>query len=464
MLQRTVNKGRDMNKTREAGASNRFRLGMGVALGLSVLALSACQEREVLLPGKREPITAALGDTEATDEAQAVTDAARAITLPAQVANTNAPQGIGTQSFRTDHASLGASLTPIWSVGIGEGDSRKHRIVADPVVADGRIFTLDSLTTVSAVSTSGQLLWQADVRPDGANEDDATGGGLAVDAGILYVTSGFGALTALDVETGRELWSQDLSATASGRPTVFGDLVYLVAGDNTGWAIQKDTGRVAWTVTGDQSGANVLGAPAPVVVDGLTVFSFGSGELQAVFSRGGLRRWDSSVSGQRTGRALASIEDVTGRPVVADGIIYAGNQAGRTVAIDAVTGRRVWTATEGAFGTVLPVADSVFQVTDRNELVRLDGSDGSRVWGTRLPNYVKDKPRRLTTIFAHHGPVLAGGRLIIASSDGVLRSFDPVSGGLVGATEIVDGATTAPVVAGQTLYVVNRKGNLIAYR
>lgn len=439
---------------------------MPLAFGfVATLVVGACQDREVIIPGVREPVEAALsGGDAATDAALEVTDAARAISLPAQIANTSAPQGTGTQSFRTDHASLGTALTPIWTVNIGAGDSRKHRINADPVVADGRVFTLDSLTTVSAVSTGGQVLWQADIRPDEADDDDATGGGLAVDAGRLFVTTGFGALTALDVETGRTLWSQDLNATASGRPTVFGDLVYLVAGDNTGWAIEKDTGRIAWTITASESVTNVLGAPAPVVVDGLTVFSFGSGEMQAVFRQGGLRRWDSSVSGRRTGRALASFDDVTGRPVVAGSTIFAGNQAGRTVAINAVNGRRIWTATEGALGTVLPVAGSVFQVSDRNELLRLDATDGSRIWGTRLPNFVKDRPRRVAEIFNHHGPVLAGGRLILASSDGLIRSYDPASGALVGATEIDAGATTAPVVAGRTLYVVDRKGNLIAYR
>ncbi|MEL6565774.1 MAG: PQQ-binding-like beta-propeller repeat protein, partial [Pseudomonadota bacterium] len=128
------------------------------------------------------------------------------------------------------------------------------------------------------------------------------------------------------------------------------------------------------------------------------------------------------------------------------------------------SGARVWTAPEGAFGTVLPVAGSVFLVSDRNELLRLSAEDGSRIWGTALPQFVRDRPTRRSEIFAHHGPVLAGGRLLVASSDGSLRSFDPVSGGLLGVTDIPAGATTAPVVAGQTLYLVNRKGDLIAYR
>ena len=455
-----------MSMTREARAGTVRKLGLApLGLGALALLLSACAEREIILPGKREPIDAVLSNTgNAQTEAQAVTEAARGISLPAQVTNAEAPQGLGTQAFRTDHPSLGATLAPVWSVSIGKGDSRKHRIVADPVVAGGRVFTLDSLSTVSAVSTGGQLLWQRDVLPDGANEGDGTGGGLAADGDLLYVTTGFGALSALDADTGAIVWTQDLNATASGRPTVFGDLVYVIAGDDTGWALNKTTGRIAWQISSSESRTNVLGAPAPVVANGLTVFAFGSGEMQAVFSQGGLRRWDATVLGGRTGRALSRIDDVTGRPVAANGVIYAANQAGRTIAVNAGSGARLWTAPEGAFGTVLPVADSVFLVSDRNELLRLSAQDGTRIWGIELPEFVKNRPGQRYEIFAHHGPVLAGGRLLVASSDESLRSYDPATGGLVGVTDIPAGATTAPVVAGQTLYVVNRKGDLIAYR
>ncbi|WP_299703212.1 PQQ-like beta-propeller repeat protein [uncultured Tateyamaria sp.] len=429
---------------------------------VALTIVAACSEREVILPGKREPVSAVL--TADTAEAEALTEAARDIALPPQVANTDAAQSFGTPAFRTDHPQLGQTLTPIWSVDIGAGDSRKHRIVADPVVSGGRVFTLDAETTVTAVSTSGQVLWQRDILTDRANSGEGTGGGLAVDGNVLFVSSGLGTLTALDVETGGTIWEQELEAIGVGRPTAFENLVYVMAGDDTGWALEKDSGRIAWQVSSSETRTNVLGGPAPIVTDGLAVFSFGSGEMQAVFRQGGLRRWDASVLGERQGRALAKVDDVTGRPIAKDGVIYAGNQSGRTVAVNAGSGAPIWTSAEGAIDTVLPVAGSVFLISDRNELVRLNAEDGTRVWGTRLPNFVKDRPLRQSEVFAHHGPVLAGGRLLVASSDETLRSFDPVSGGLTGRTEIPGGATTAPVVAGQTLYVVSRKGQLLAYR
>jgi outer membrane protein assembly factor BamB len=467
-----MNKGGDMAENCIAMPVGRFmtnkmrRFAPVSLLVLTAVVLGACSERDVILPGKREAITSVLTVTAAETEFEAApgADTSRDIQLPPQVANADAAQSIGMQQFRTDHPQLATTLTPVWSVNIGEGDSRKHRIVANPVVSGGRVFTLDAATQVSAISTSGAVIWQRNVLPDGEDDGDATGGGLAADDGVLYVTTGFGTISALDAASGATIWTQDLEATGSGRPAVFGDLVYVMSGDATGWALNKANGRVQWQLTAAESGSNVLGGPAPIVADDLAVFAFGSGEMQAVFRRGGLRRWDASVLGERKGRALSKIGDVTGQPIAADGVIYAGNQSGRTIAVSATSGSRLWTVNEGAIDTVLPVAGSVFLISDRNELLRLNAEDGSRIWGATLPNFVRERRGRSVEVFAHHGPVLAGGRIILASSDGLLRSFDPVSGGLTGTTEIPGGATTAPVVAGQTLYVVSRKGQLLAYR
>lgn len=431
----------------------------------AAMLLGACQEAEVILPGKREDIRSVLQSTDAsTDNSGFVANETRAISLPKAATNSAWAQGTGSQKNRVAHAALGGTLQLAWSANIGQGDSRKQRITADPVVAGGLIYTLDSGTNVTATNTSGTPVWSRDVRPERDDAGDATGGGLAVHKGTVYASVGFGELIAMDAATGQVRWTQQLDGTGSGQPAVDGNLVYLMSGDDTGWAIEADTGRVAWQIGGSTSISNVLGAPAPVVADDLAIFAFGSGELQAVFRRGGLRRWDASVLGERPGRALSKIDDVTGSPVVNNGVLYAGNQAGRTVAITAASGARIWTANEGAIGPVWPVGDSVFAITDRNELVRLDAKDGSKVWGYKLPNFVKDRPRKISEIFAHHGPILAGGRLIVSSNDGQLRSFDPRDGRLISSVEVPGGATTAPAVAGGTLYVVGRNGQLHAFR
>ncbi len=439
----------------------------GVLLGLAALiALTACDKKDdQILPGVREGIRDVLSGGAALDPAPEIPeDRSRRLALPAASANANWRQSISSPATRTAHPALSATPQRIWSVAIGAGDGRRNRITADPVVADGRIYTLDAKSRVSAVSTAGKLLWSTDLVPLNDSAVDASGGGLAYGNGRLYVSSGFGLMTALDGASGAVIWQQNLRATGSGSPTVSGDLVYVVAGDETAWALDSKTGRLRWQLAATPDIDNVMGGPAPAVTSKYIVFAFGSGELQGAFRRGGMRLWDAQVAGNRPGYAAARIGDITGDPVVVDDKIFVGSHTGRTVALGLGNGERIWTARDGALNPVWPAGDSIFMVSDRNELLRLDANSGDRVWGVRLPYFTKRKPKRQAAIFAHHGPIIAGGNLIVASNDGTLRLFDPASGALRNELSMPGGATTNPVVAGKTLYIVTTKGQLAAFR
>ncbi len=436
-------------------------------LGLAGLCLiAACSKKEILLQGEREDIRSVLSEDagQSALSASEPTGAPPPVSLPATRANTEWTQGIASPLTRTAHPAFGAAPRLAWSVGIGAGDGRRGRITADPVVGGGRIYTMDSQATVTAVSTGGKVIWSRDLTPPNDSGTDASGGGLAYADGQLYVTSGFGLVTALDAATGAEIWQQNLRATGSGSPSVAGDLVYLVAGDEVAWALERDTGRIRWQLSATPDLNNVMGAPAPAITDKYVIFAFGSGEVQGAFRKGGLRRWDTLVAGQRDGFSSARIEDITGDPVVDGERVYVGTHSGRTVALGLGNGERLWTAPDGPLNRVWPVGDSIFMVSDRNELVRLSAEDGSRLWGRALPFFTKDKPKRQAEIFAHHGPIVAGGRLIVASNDGLMRLFDPTTGNPLGQVDLPGGATTNPVVAGGTLYVVSAKGQLLAFR
>lgn len=437
--------------------------GWAVGLGM-LIAVSACAKREEILPGPREDLRSIL-----TDDAPVASDevpANRTLAFRAGKTTNNSSwtQRPGSPGTRVNHPAYGGGLQPIWSAKIGAGDGRKNRITADPVVAGGRVYTLDSEARVSATATNGAAVWSVDLLPSRDGSKDATGGGLAYADGTLFVTSGFGVLTALDAATGREKWQQKLGATASGAPSVKNGLVFVAAGDSTAWALDAQTGRIRWQLDATPSKNNVLGAPAPAVNDQVAIFGFGSGEVQAAFRSGGLRVWDAVISGQRFALARTRVSDITGDPVIVGDTVYVGSHSGRLVAMKASTGERLWTANEGALNAAWVAGGSLFLVSDRNELLRLSAEDGSRIWGVPLPFFVKDKPRRQKEIFAHYGPVLAGGNLIVASSDGKIRKFDPTSGALIGTGEIPGGATTNPVFAGGVMYVVSSNGELYAFR
>jgi len=439
-------------------------------LGLAAAAvLAGCAEDDPLLPGKREGIREVLGTDLAAKPVSQVPgsgapNVAEALRLPPMVTNADWAQRIGSPGSRPSHPALSVAPGLIWSTPIGAGDGARARVTADPVVAGGRIFAMGANGQVTAVSTGGGTLWSRSLVPANDSPNDGSGGGIAYGDGKLFVSSGFGRIHALDPATGAEIWNQELRATGTASPAVKGKLVYIVAGDDVAWALDTDTGRIAWRLEATPNVNNIHGGPAPAVSDKYAVFAFGSGEVQGAFRQGGLRLWDAQIAGRRDGLAQSSIDDITGDPVIRGERLYVGNQSGRMVALRLANGARIWTANEGPLGPVWAMDEAIFLVSDRNELVRLRASDGSRVWGAKLPFFTNDRPRRQAEVFAHHGPVLAGGQLVVASNDGFLRFFDPVSGALRRQVEVPGGATTNPVVAGGTLYVVSTKGTLHAFR
>ncbi|QEW20128.1 Outer membrane protein assembly factor BamB precursor [Marinibacterium anthonyi] len=439
--------------------SGRGRAWLSVLAALALLA--ACQEPEVVLPGDREDIPEIAAFSKDPDPAD---NKAVSISLPSQTTNSSWAQGPGTTANRVSNAALRPVPVLAWATGIGEGNDRRHRITAAPVVGGGKVFTLDSRARVTALSPSGAVLWTYDGTPPWAGKNDATGGGLAYDNGTLYVSIGFGSLIALDAATGQPRWTQRLEATGSGKPLVAGDLVYLVAGDDTGWAVEKSNGRIRWQIESTDTVAHVLGAPSPAIAGDLVVFAFGSGDIVGTFKSGGLRRWTTTVAGKRPGNSASRIGDVTGPPVVVGSKIYIGNASGRIAALDSGSGDRVWTAPFGAMTSVWPAGNSIFALTDSNQLVRLNAADGDPIWAVDLPRYIKDKPLGRGPVYAHYGPILAGSRIWVASSDGHLRAFSPTDGSLLADIEVPGGATADPVVAGNTLYVVGAKGQLFAFR
>ena len=431
-----------------------------VALALAVL-LSGCTEKEEILAGPRLDLRAQLDQAQPTPEptAQPV-----ALSLPAQATNRDWTHRGGNAQHRPGHPALGGTLAPLWVVSIGAGDGRQHRITAEPVVTADRIFTLDSRALVSAVSTGGALLWSRDLTPENESADDASGGGLAIGGNRLFVTSGFGRLTALDTATGSVIWSQRFDAPVSAAPTVEGDLLYVVAEDSSAWAIEADSGKVHWQLPGTPSIAGVVGGPGPAISGQIVILPFPSGEVQGVLKDSGLKLWQATVGGKRLGRASAFVPDITGDPVIVGDTAYIGNQGGRLAAVDVRSGSRLWTAGEGAYGTVMPVGGSLFLVSDAAQLVRLDADTGALIWAVDLPEFTTDKVKKLKDVYANYGPLLAGGRLIVASGDGVIRQFDPASGALTGSLGLDGAAATDPVVAGGVLYLVTTDGKLHAFR
>jgi len=446
----------------QGNMTNRLtKTTLALVLGFGVAACSSISGNDDVLPGERLPIRA---DEGFAGVVPAEVNGSAAIQIPRARAYSSWTHRGSEIDHVQDHAALGDALSLAWTAEIGGGNDRRRRVTAEPVAARGQIYTLDSAGTVSAVTTAGDIVWQASVSP-GAEPLDASGGGLALDGETLFVTSAFGALYALETETGNQRWKQDLDAAGVAAPTVAGGIVYVVGGDSRAWAVNASTGRINWTFSGVPSDQSFAGGASPAVGRTLAIFPFANGDVQAVFRRGGFNRWNASVSGTREGFAVNKISEITADPVIDNGRVYVGNFSGRIAALNATTGDRIWTAEQGANGSILPVGrNDLFTISDQNQLMRLSARDGSVIWSKQLPHFLSDNEERRAEVTVHYGPILAGGRLIVASSDGVLRQFSATDGSALESVDLPAGAASNPIVVDAVLYVVSANGQLAAFR
>ncbi len=433
-----------------------------LVLSAAVIAASGCsffEGDEEILPGERIPVRATIDERTISPAARAQIGA-----LPTPLRNAEWTQRNGGPTHSIGHIEAGSSLSVAWSSDIGSGGGSDSILTSAPIVADGKVFTLDASSNVSAFDANdGERTWSVDVAPNGESGDDGFGGGLAYENGRVFVTTGFGDTIALDAANGGEVWRQRVGAPIRSAPSVGAGVVISIARDNTAYAYSAADGAVLWRVRGAASGAGVLGgASAAISPGGTAVIPFGSGEVIAVGLQDGRRSWSDVVSGGRRGLARSAISDISADPVIQGVAVIAGNSSGLLVGIDGRSGRRGWSREFGAMGPVWSAGSTMFLVTDDAQLKRLSAQDGSTLWTTTLAQY--DDPEDLEGVIRYGGPVLAGGRLLVSSAEGRLLSFNPETGEEIGQIEISGLTGIGPVVANGTVYLLTDGGSLVALR
>ena len=308
------------------------------------------------------------------------------------------------------------------------------------------------------------MVWRKELTPPGEKSGEIFGGGFAAGQDQLFVTLGYGFVLSLNPSTGEKIWSQRLSGAGNNTPIFNDGLVYLVSGDSKAWAIDAENGRVKWKVDGVGTETNLISNNAPAVSEKYALFGFGNGEIYATFKKGGFVLWSSSLTGRNDSRVISAIDDIVASPVIIGRNVYAADGSGKVVSLRIESGERNWTAPFGSSGNFWIMGKSLFFISDTNKLVRLEMKTGKTVWITELPSFSQKRVLRSKKTNQHYGPIFAGSQLIIASSDGYFRFYDPKTGEQKSKLKIKAGATANPIVANEMLYLITKDGQLRAFR
>ncbi|MBB5516502.1 outer membrane protein assembly factor BamB [Rubricella aquisinus] len=419
---------------------------------IATAVLTACSDEEERLPGEREPIRISAAQT------AAVNGAAPSGFGPS-TQNTQWTHSGGAADGMGGHPALDAVLTQVWAVQVGSRPVEDLSITAEPIVAGGRVFTLDANGTVAATAETGGLLWSISLVPEGEEAEAGFGGGLAYSDNRVFVTTGFGQVTALDPANGGILWQEQFDSPFRAAPVADRNRVVVVTRTDLAVALDAGTGRTVWQFQGSKGAEGIASSAAPVLSDGIALVPFSAGEVLAIVARNGRRLWSFAVSDGRRGLARGSIGEITGAPVVQDARVYLGNQTGSIVAIEGAGGRESWRQADGAMDRAAVLGGSVYVITDRAVLLRMDAQTGRIIWSRPLDELLPDGETRVV----YHGPVIAGGRLLVATEHGPVLSVSAEDGTLSTALTIPDGAASSPAIANGRLYILSNAGVLHAF-
>jgi len=412
----------------------------------SVPGLSSLfEEEEKKLPGKRVSVLAS-----DASGVEADVEAKKPVALPSPRENASWSQPGGVASNAPGHLAYSGGGRTIWRGDAGSGSDSDGRVIALPIVHGGKVFTLDRESTVTAFSLSGTRLWRVELTPENEDSDSGFGGGLAADGNQLFVATGFGSLVALNVSNGKANWTQKLNVPIRASPTAADGKVFVVNTDSELYALSASTGQEIWRGRGLPESASILSNVSPAVSGNTLVVSYPSGEVAALNTETGEPLWKDSVSGGVIGSSLTMIGDAA-RPVIDDGVVYAGNRVGRLMATRLSSGERVWSREIRAAQTPWVAGDTLFVVDTNSRLHALTRSSGKARWVTTLPD-----------ARTWSGPTLAGGRLWLASNKGQLVGVNAKTGQVATKRELDDPVYISPVVANGRMFVLTDDAELIA--
>jgi outer membrane protein assembly factor BamB len=307
----------------------------------------------------------------------------------------------------------------VWKKDVGPGFS-------GPVVADGKVILFHRVGAQEVIEAlqpaTGATIWQfgyPTTYRDDFGFDEGPRAVPVVASGVVYTFGAEGQLHAVDVATGKKLWSEDTAARfgvaknffgAGGSPLVEdGRVIANVGGKDAGIvAFEARTGRVLWQATTDgASYSSGVGA------------TIGSERVAIFFTRNGVVVLDpatGTVKVQQAWRSRSASSVNAASPLVVGDLLFISAEYGPGAGVFRMgngTLTRVWASDE---------ALSTHYATAVQREGVLYGYHGRQEFGPslRAVDLQTGKVRWTADQFRAGSIMLAGDRLVIVRESGEL--------------------------------------------
>lgn len=294
------------------------------------------------------------------------------------------------------------------------------------IAEDGKIlFNTESCTLFAVDARTGRQRWSRWLGDPLMSQPAAAHG--RVFSGHVRDGGGYG-FTAMDLDTGRVLWTRNVPADVLNAPVLDDTDVYFTTMEGSVWRLDQASGRVIWHRRIDATSAPWL-----------------SGETVHVARR---ERRSNGEGARRETIEIASVLAKSDGGAVRE---HEGAPASFLPSRPDAGGVQAGWAFEGSRPTIV---DGRAYQTIGNEVQARDAETGALLWRRRYTEQTRARPAS--------SPALAGGLLVFGTRDGVIYGLDIDTGMTAWAYRVGEPIAAQPTVAHGWVYATTTRGALVA--
>jgi outer membrane protein assembly factor BamB len=336
----------------------------------------------------------------------------------------------------------------LWDKGVNSGVDEKKLDLAS-WWQNNKIFAVDHEGEVTALNAeTGREIWDADL-----DFSVVTGIGGGMEA--VYIGSDKGLLVALSEADGKELWRTQLTSEVLAPATSANGIVVSRTSDGRVTGISADDGSVIWSYQRAVPLLSLRGAGRPVIAGDAVIAGYDNGKLVALTLNDGKVIWEKSIAIPRGRTELERLVDIDADPVVINDSVYVVTYQGQLAAVDINSGRVSWSRDMSSqIGLDADYANAVYVTDDQGYVWAVQDGSGDALWRqTRLL-------RRQVT-----APAIAGNYIVVGDFEGYLHWIARDDGRFVSRQQLSDGPIySKPLVINGIVYVTAADGSITAVR
>ncbi|MCP5424505.1 MAG: outer membrane protein assembly factor BamB [Gammaproteobacteria bacterium] len=339
------------------------------------------------------------------------------------------------------------AIQELWNKRVGSG-TEGNFISLKPVVAEGAVFAASYDGIVSALDAdSGAELWEKDT------DLDITAG-VGVGDGLVLVGTGDGVVLALAQSNGEERWRAQVSSEILATPRSASGVVVVRTGDGKFTGLDARSGERLWVYSHTVPALTLRGAAAPLLDQNVAVAGLDTGKLLVLSLRDGKLVWEKTIAPPQGRTELDRLVDIDTEPRVVNGVLFVAAYQGNITAIDIRSGNTLWTRDFSSHAGLDADTSGIYIVDENDSVWAIDLHNGNALW--QQPEL---KGRRLSA------PVISDDYVVVGDFEGYLHWLRKDNGRIVGRVRAdSDGLKEAPISRNGRLYVLGEGGRLSVFQ